>query len=821
MNQFQPLAADDPRRLGAYDIVARLGEGGQGVVYLGKSDSGEQVAVKLLHNALVADADARTRFLREVAVAQRVARFCTAPVLHADLDGSRPYIVSEFVPGPSLRELVINEGPRRGAALERLAISTATALAAIHRAGILHRDFKPANVLMGPEGPVVIDFGIARALDSPGATATGMAMGTPSYLAPEQLSGAQVSEAADVFAWGVTMVFAATGKPAFGADSIPVVMNRILNEEPELGKMEGLLGDLVAACLSKDPAQRPSADELIVHLTGQPAPKAAIEPVTGGQKTAPGAAGAGGAGGVAAGAAQAGADGSGGPGDAPNQDHYPGPWHQPTGPQQLPPQQTGDYGRQAAAAAQGGPAGSAPHGGPAGNAAQGGAAQGGPGQGGAAGNGPQAGMPHGGPAGNGTHSGSAGNAPHGGPVQGGAAQGGPGGMPPGAPQAGMPGGGPQPGMPGGPQAAGAPGAQAGGPQGAPGMHGGPNGGQQSAASGMPPHGPGQPFQAGAHGGPAGPGGPHGPGGRGGPGRPNGPAGPGAASGPGAAGAAGTRPGGGVPAKQRRTLTLALSGAAAAALLVVAGAIVVQANSKEPEVVAVGNSANETDGGSGGAGQPSEPPTAQQSPPVVIPTDSAAPVPTLDIEPEETKKTKKPTKEPIAQVPQVVTEAPRPQTTTKRPTPTPTPTKKKKTTLVEPELDPTEKPTSGPTTTVRAEGEADKPATSLKPNTYKPTAVCGAGYKIVDSRSLGANATIYLLYNSSAGKNCVVTMSRLVHPKKMPMSAILQVKGGSSGNNSGSFTAYAGPVRLPAAKKCVIWGGSWSSYSWKSGWSHCS
>ncbi|MFD0472252.1 protein kinase [Nonomuraea thailandensis] len=172
-----------------------------------------------------------------------------------------------------------------------------------------------------------------------------MAMGTPSYLAPEQLSGAQVSEAADVFAWGVTMVFAATGKPAFGADSIPVVMNRILNEEPELGKMEGLLGDLVAACLSKDPAQRPSADELIVHLTGQPAPKAAIEPVTGGQKTTFGAAGAaaaaagsGAAGGVgaAANAAQAGADGSGGPGGAAGQDDYPGPWHQPTGPQQLP-----------------------------------------------------------------------------------------------------------------------------------------------------------------------------------------------------------------------------------------------------------------------------------------------------------------------------------------------------------------------------------------------------------------------------------------------------------------------------------------------------
>ncbi|MEV0158953.1 serine/threonine protein kinase [Nonomuraea fuscirosea] len=816
MNQFQPLAADDPRRLGAFDIVARLGEGGQGVVYLGKSDSGEQVAVKLLHHALVADTDARTRFLREVAVAQRVARFCTAPVLHADLDGSRPYIVSEYVPGPSLRELVINEGPRRGAALERLAISTATALAAIHRAGILHRDFKPANVLMGPEGPVVIDFGIARALDSPGATATGMAMGTPSYLAPEQLSGAAVSEAADVFAWGVTMVFAATGKPAFGADSIPVVMNRILNEEPELEQMEGgVLGDLVAACLSKDPAQRPSADELIVHLTGQPAPNAAVEPITGRQKTA-GAAAAGAAAAHAGGGA-GGPKGAGGSGGAAGsaQDNYPGPWHQPTGPvavggpqqtgpQSVAPPQTGDYGH-AAAAAQGGPAGHAPQAG-----AQAGAPHGGQGA-------PLAGAPQTGPLGTppaGPH-GAAQAGPQGGPQ--GAAQGGPqAGMAPGA-QAGMGQGG---------QAGGAFGAQQPGgfPPGAPQPpHGPAQGGIGMQASGMP-HGPGGPFPGGP-GHPGGPGAGHGAGGPGvsgpgigGPGAGHGAGGPSAggpgSGGPGAGhGAGGPGSGGpgqsgdGVPAKQRRTLTLALSGAAAAALLVVAGAVVVQANSgKEVPVVAVGNT-SEPDGGSG-AGQPGEPPES-----VPIPTDSTPPVPTLDIE---EKKTRKPTREPVAQVPNPATQAPRPQTTTSRPQATPT--KKKSRNMVEPDPDPSTRPFD-------EQGKAtDQPAKPsqppLKPNTATPVGVCGAGYKVINSHKLGEGATTYLLYHAGAGKNCVVTISRMVIPGKVNMNAILQVKGGSSGSNPGKFTSYAGPVRLAAKKKCVIWGGTWHKTSWKSGWSHC-
>ncbi|MFG6191525.1 protein kinase [Nonomuraea sp. JJY05] len=756
MNQFQPLAADDPRRLGAYEIVARLGEGGQGVVYLGKSDSGEQVAVKLLHHALVADADARTRFLREVAVAQRVARFCTAPVLHADLDGSRPYIVSEYVPGPSLREMVINEGPRRGAALERLAISTATALAAIHRAGILHRDFKPANVLMGPEGPVVIDFGIARALDSPGATATGMAMGTPSYLAPEQLSGAAVSEAADVFAWGVTMVFAATGKPAFGADSIPVVMNRILNEEPELGRMEGELGELVGLCLSKDPTQRPSADELIVRLTGQPAPKSAIEPVTG-QQLIGGAAAAANAG-VEAGAS------------APKgQDIYPGPWTQPTGP--AAPPQTGPYGRPAAAGPQAASPmpGTQPQGGPQPGMPGGGA------QAGTPGSGPQAGTP-GMP---GMPAGPAGSQP---------------GMPAG-PQPGMPGGGPQAGVPqGGPHA--------------------PQGGLQgAAASGMPPHGPGTPqgrppFQAGT------PGGPGRPGTQGGPARPGGP----------------SRPDDAAPAKQRRTLTLALSGAAAAALLVVVGAVVVQANSKEVPVVAVGNSSNKTNGEGSGGGQPVDPPPGDQTP-LPLPTDTSVSVPTLSIEPTESKKakhTKQP--EPISQVPNPVTQVPQPQTTTKRPQPTPKPsetkTKKKSSDMVDPAVEPSVndlpgQPSTGATVPTRPSSKPTKTYGPRKPNTFNPASVCGAGYKVIDSRSFaGGNAKVYLLYNSGAGKNCVVTMSAMLYPEKVQMNAILQVKGGSSAGNPGSFTAYAGPVRLPGKQKCVIWGGTWGRQSWKSGWSHC-
>lgn len=263
----EPLRTTDPRRVGAYEIVGLLGEGGQGAVYRGEGPSGEAVAVKLLHARFSGDAKARSRFAGELAHAERVAPFCTARVLDADLEGDRPYIVSEFVDGPSLAELISRGDPPRGPALERLAIATVTALAAIHEAGIVHRDFKPDNVIMGADGARVIDFGIARALAATG-TLTSAVVGTPAYMAPEQISGERVGPATDVFAWGCTIAHAARGVPPFGNDSIPAVMHRILHEEPGLDGLAGPLRDLVGACLAKDPARRPTARQALLRLLG-------------------------------------------------------------------------------------------------------------------------------------------------------------------------------------------------------------------------------------------------------------------------------------------------------------------------------------------------------------------------------------------------------------------------------------------------------------------------------------------------------------------------------------------------------------------------
>lgn len=256
-----PLREGDPTRLGAYEILGRLGQGGQGQVFLARPAAdrdADHVAIKLLHASLTGDDSARSRFVRELSVAKRVARFCTAQIIDADVAGEHPYIVSEYVPGRSLHRVVQADGPRTDGALERLAISTLTALNAIHQAGIVHRDFKPHNVLMGPDGPRVIDFGVARAFSAAGET---QSVGTPAYMAPEHFNNSGFTPATDMFAWGTTMVFAATGTPAFGNDEIAAVMHRIVNYDPDLSALPDPLRAIVAACLNKDPAQRPTARE--------------------------------------------------------------------------------------------------------------------------------------------------------------------------------------------------------------------------------------------------------------------------------------------------------------------------------------------------------------------------------------------------------------------------------------------------------------------------------------------------------------------------------------------------------------------------------
>ncbi|MFC5832134.1 serine/threonine protein kinase [Nonomuraea insulae] len=273
-----PLTPDDPASLGGFRLTGRLGEGGQGVVYLARSEDGEQVAIKLLSTG---DKETRARLARELDALESIASFCTARVIDVSTGGQRPFVVSEFVDGPSLADRVRERGPLRGGDLERLVVGTATALAAIHAAGVVHRDFKPANVLLGPDGPRVVDFGIARAEGA--ATMTSGLIGTPAYLAPEQIGGSPAGPASDVFAWAASMVYAATGTSPFGADTVPAVLHRVLHAEPDLSPLPPRLREVLASCLAKDPARRPTARHLMVSLINPNTPGPAPPPGSGSQ----------------------------------------------------------------------------------------------------------------------------------------------------------------------------------------------------------------------------------------------------------------------------------------------------------------------------------------------------------------------------------------------------------------------------------------------------------------------------------------------------------------------------------------------------------
>ncbi|MEV4166938.1 serine/threonine-protein kinase [Nonomuraea dietziae] len=259
-------------QIGRYRLLHVLGRGGMGTVHLAEDPTGQRVAIKVINPELSQHEQFRARFRREADAALRVRRFCTAAVLEAALDGDQLYVVTEYVPGPNLEEAVRQSGPLRGSSLDALAVSVATALTAIHGAGVVHRDLKPSNVLLSPVGPRVIDFGIARALDEiGGVTGTGELIGTPRYMAPEVLRGEPVSAACDVFSWGCLLAFAATGKAPFPGETLPSIIYQVLNTEPVLEGLEPALRELVVASLAKDPAWRPTAQQLLDQLIGRQA----------------------------------------------------------------------------------------------------------------------------------------------------------------------------------------------------------------------------------------------------------------------------------------------------------------------------------------------------------------------------------------------------------------------------------------------------------------------------------------------------------------------------------------------------------------------
>jgi len=261
-----PLRPDDPTRIGHYRLTARLGSGGMGVVYLGVSWDGAPVAIKVLRPELAGDQEFRHRFGREVAALVQVKGVCTVRVIEADSQSSRPFVVTEYAAGPSLSEYIDKQGSVDPEMLFGLATGLAEALTTIHAAGIMHRDLKPSNIILTDAGPKVIDFGIARRQDTRGVTKTGMMIGSLGFMAPEQISGRAGPEA-DVFAWGVTVAYAATGRSPFGAGNTHSILYRIMYGDADIASVPDSLLPLVEASLAKDPRSRPTAPQLLDRLT--------------------------------------------------------------------------------------------------------------------------------------------------------------------------------------------------------------------------------------------------------------------------------------------------------------------------------------------------------------------------------------------------------------------------------------------------------------------------------------------------------------------------------------------------------------------------
>ncbi|MEU4653223.1 LamG-like jellyroll fold domain-containing protein [Streptomyces sp. NPDC023723] len=271
------LEPDDPRSVGEYRLLERLGAGGMGRVYLGRSPGGRLVAVKVVHEGLVRRPEFRDRFRREVQAARTVSGAFTAPVIDADPDAPLPYLVTSYIAGPSLEQAVAERGPFDSRAATALAAGLAEALRSIHAAHLVHRDLKPSNVLLAEDGPRVIDFGIVRSVEGDSLTVPGQMAGSPGFMSPEQVNGADVTPASDVFCLGAVLAFAATGQNPFGGGPTPALLYRVVHNAPDVGAIaDPALRALVADCLAKDPAHRPTPREILTRIGPQGGERATV-----------------------------------------------------------------------------------------------------------------------------------------------------------------------------------------------------------------------------------------------------------------------------------------------------------------------------------------------------------------------------------------------------------------------------------------------------------------------------------------------------------------------------------------------------------------